>query len=59
MILYFIWLADIVLWVSTDMQTLQKFVTLYRTENAFNSATVEDWEWISNYIQHFTGCVIT
>ena len=25
----------------------------------FNGATVEVWEWISNFIQHFTGHVIT
>ena len=25
----------------------------------FNGATVEDWEWISNFIPHFTGCEIT
>ena len=25
----------------------------------FNSATVEVWEWISNFIPHFTGHVIT
>ena len=25
----------------------------------FNSATVEVWEWVSNFISHFTGYVIT
>ena len=25
----------------------------------FNGATVEVWEWISNFIPHFTGHVIT
>ena len=25
----------------------------------FNGSTIEVWEWISNFIQHFTGNVIT
>ena len=25
----------------------------------FNSCTIEVWEWISNFIPHFTGYVIT
>ena len=24
-----------------------------------DDSTVEIWEWISNFIPHFTGCVIT
>ena len=25
----------------------------------FNGCTVDVWEWMSNFVSHFTGCVIT
>ena len=31
---------------------------IYPSQN-FNGATVEVWEWISNFITHFAGHVIT
>ena len=29
------------------------------TDPNFNSAAIEVWEWMTNFIPHFTGLVIT
>ena len=44
-------------WISNDIHHYVWDEITYPFPN-FNSTTVEVWEWISNFIPHFTGCVI-
>ena len=45
-------------WISNDMSNKVWDEITYPVPN-FNGATVEVWEWISNFISHFTRHVIT
>ena len=45
-------------WISTHVPSKVCYGITYQFSN-FNGVTVEVWEWISNFIPHFTGHVIT
>ena len=56
----FVWVCVINLipaWVSNHIYYKMWDEVIYPSPN-FNGGTVEVWEWISNFIPHFTGSVI-
>ena len=55
---YYHGLTQISTWISNHIRYNMRGGITYPLPN-FNGATVEVWEWISNFIPHFTGHVIT